>query len=358
MRRPALAFGSAEASRPHPVGHVLHPLVPPPFRYRWTVSNLCRGKPPPRWGLVADLLQPLITLIHHTDEEVLVDACWALSYLCEPSERINFLIGTGALPRLTALLGHSSPSVQTPALRCIGNVATGTAEQTQAVLACDALSAFGRLIDSGKKELKKEACWIVSNVAAGSALQIDGVCASGLIPPLIRLVCEEEFDIRKEAAYALCNACSGASQQTLSGLVYHGVVGSLCPLLSAPDVELIFAVLEALGAALEGGEAGANGGDNRVVQLVEEAGGCEQLEALQMHENPDVYAKVRPPRRIDAPPRARRPPPRAVGRGRFVSLTRARVPCASSHSPPPRVSTHRRRICSTPTLGRPTRRTR
>ena len=94
----------------------------------WTISNLCRGKPPPRWGLVSDLLPPLVTLIHHTDEEVLVDACWALSYLCEPPERINVLIATGALPRLTALVGHTSPNVQTPALRCIGNVATGTAE--------------------------------------------------------------------------------------------------------------------------------------------------------------------------------------------------------------------------------------
>lgn len=36
----------------------------------WTVSNLCRGKPPPRWGLVAELLAPLITLLHHSDEEV------------------------------------------------------------------------------------------------------------------------------------------------------------------------------------------------------------------------------------------------------------------------------------------------
>jgi len=110
----------------------------------WTISNLCRGKPPPRWQLVSSLLQPLVTLIHHTDEEVLVDACWSLSYLCEPPERINFLIATGALPRLTVLLGHVSPNVQTPALRCIGNVATGNAEQTEAVLACDALTAFGR----------------------------------------------------------------------------------------------------------------------------------------------------------------------------------------------------------------------
>ena len=131
--------------------------------------------PPPRWGLVAGLLHPLVALLHHTDEEVLADACWSLSYLCEPPERIDFLIATGALPRLTALLGHTSPNVQAPALRCIGNVATGNAEQTQAVLACDALGAFGRLIDAGKKDLKKEACWIISNIAAGSAAQIDAV---------------------------------------------------------------------------------------------------------------------------------------------------------------------------------------
>ena len=69
-------------------------------------------------------------------------------------------------------------------------------------------------------------------------------------------------------------------------------VHSLCALLNAPDVELIFAVLEGLGAALDAGEAGANGGANRCVQLFEEAGGCDRLEALQEHENPDIYAKA------------------------------------------------------------------
>ena len=72
-------------------------------------------------------------LIHQVDEEVLVDACWALSYMSEPADRIGHLIVAGVLPRLVMLLGHTSPNVQTPALRCIGNVATGTAEQTQAV---------------------------------------------------------------------------------------------------------------------------------------------------------------------------------------------------------------------------------
>jgi len=54
----------------------------------------------------------------------------------------------------------------------------------------------------------------------------------------------------------------------------------------------VFAVLEALSAVLDAGEAGAEGGMNRCVHLVEEAGGCERLEALQSHANADIYAKA------------------------------------------------------------------
>jgi Karyopherin (importin) alpha len=36
----------------------------------WTLSNLCRGKPPPRLGLVEGCFQKLVVLLHHDDEEV------------------------------------------------------------------------------------------------------------------------------------------------------------------------------------------------------------------------------------------------------------------------------------------------
>lgn len=261
----------------------------------WTISNLCRGKPPPRWELIAGVLAPLVQLCYHTDEEVLVDACWALSYICEPADRIDLILHSGALPKLTSLLGHTSPNVQTPALRCIGNITSGSAEQTQAVLQCDALTAVGPLLTSGKKELKKEACWLISNITAGSCSMIDAVCASGMVPALLHLVVEEEFDIKKEAAYALCNACVGGSLATVSGLVFHGVIAALCPLLEAPDVEVLLAVVEALGACLDAGDKSRQAsadGSNRCVQLVDEAGGVEKLEALQMHENSVVFTKT------------------------------------------------------------------
>ena len=263
----------------------------------WTISNLCRGKPPPRWPLIAPLLGPLVQLLHHTDEEVLVDAAWALSYVCEPSDRIHHLLeAPGALPRLVELLGHPSAAVQTPALRCIGNVAAGSAEQTQMVIASAALPAIGALLASAKKDLKKEATWLVSNLTAGSEAQIAAVCSSGLVPALVAVVAAEEFDIRKEAAYALCNAVLGGSMATISGLVALGVLPSLCECLASPDVDLIHAVLDALAAALEAGELGRQaappGAPNACVHIIDECGGVEKLEELQAHENAAVYDKA------------------------------------------------------------------
>ena len=263
----------------------------------WTISNMCRGKPPPRWGLVALALPLLQTLIFSTDEEVLVDACWALSYLSEPPDRVQAVIDAGALPRIVELLGHVSPLVQTPALRVLGNVATGSAQQTQALLECDGLSRLGTMLHSSKKEVRKEACWIVSNITAGPLAHVQSVCTAGLVPRLVELSSagREDFEVRKEAVYALCNACGGDSAQVLSGLVASGVVQPFSDLLECADASLLLAVLEALEALLGAGAAAVAAGateQNACAVIFDEVGGLPKLEALQSHQNEEVYKKA------------------------------------------------------------------
>uniref|UniRef100_A0A452Y1N4 IBB domain-containing protein n=1 Tax=Aegilops tauschii subsp. strangulata TaxID=200361 RepID=A0A452Y1N4_AEGTS len=71
----------------------------------WTLSNFCRGKPQPNFEQVKPALTALQRLIHSQDEEVLTDACWALSYLSDgTNDKIQSVIESGVFPRLVELL--------------------------------------------------------------------------------------------------------------------------------------------------------------------------------------------------------------------------------------------------------------
>lgn len=83
---------------------------------------------------------------------------------------------------------HLSVCFQTPSLRAIGNIVTGTDEQTQTVLDSGALSMFHKLLPHKKCNVQKEAAWTLSNITAGQHSQIQEVINSGLVPDLVKLL--------------------------------------------------------------------------------------------------------------------------------------------------------------------------
>ncbi|ETV84452.1 hypothetical protein, variant [Aphanomyces astaci] len=193
----------------------------------WTLSNFCRGKPAPPYDLVRPALSTLAQLIFSQDEEVLTDACWALSYLSDGgNEKIQAVIEAGVCKRLIELLMHPSPSVQTPALRAVGNIVTGDDIQTQVMLNLNVLSCLTALLHSPKKGIRKEACWTVSNITAGNAQQIQTIFDHDIFPVLIDYLGTADFDIKKEAAWAVSNATSGSAEQ-IRYLVHLGILYSI-----------------------------------------------------------------------------------------------------------------------------------
>ncbi|KAG6647964.1 hypothetical protein I3843_07G112300 [Carya illinoinensis] len=263
----------------------------------WTLSNFCRGKPPPSFDQTKPAIPALERLIHSNDEEVLTDACWALSYLSDgTNDKIQAVIDAGVCPRLIELLLHPSPTVLIPALRTVGNIVTGDDMQTQCIINHQALPRLLNLLTQNyKKSIKKEACWTISNITAGNINQIQAVIEAGIIGPLLQLLQNAEFEIKKEAAWALSNATSGGTHDQIKYFVSQGCIKPLCDLLICPDPRIVTVCLEALENILKVGEAENNVNNtdgNFYAQLIDDADGLDKIENLQTHDNNEIYEKA------------------------------------------------------------------
>jgi len=258
----------------------------------WAISNLCRGKPQPDFNMVVHCIPCLNYLLQSSDEEVLTDACWAVSYLTDDNTstnaKIQAVIDGGIAPKVVKLLGHHLPKIQTPALRAVGNIVTGTDKQTQLVLNNGALALFLPLLVSPKRSIRKEACWAISNVTAGNEEQIEAVLEANIIPSLINLLRTDEFNVQKEATWAISNITNNGKKRHMRYLVKQGVFPPLVEVLKCQDPKIILVALEGIDNLLKVGASDSDG-ENTFVDIIAGCGGVDQIEMLQRHDNEEIY---------------------------------------------------------------------
>eukprot|EP01105_Mastigella_eilhardi_P001243 TRINITY_DN11522_c0_g1_i1.p1 TRINITY_DN11522_c0_g1~~TRINITY_DN11522_c0_g1_i1.p1 ORF type:complete len:239 (+),score=60.99 TRINITY_DN11522_c0_g1_i1:928-1644(+) len=204
---------------------------------------------------------------------------------------MNQLLASSELwEKLITLVEHADTAVQIAALRVLGNFITVPNGMKQVA---PLMLVLERLLNSSKSCVTRETCWCLSNIAAGTREQVEALMASDLVvPQLVRLLGGNDMDARKEACWCLCNLITGRVPTFVRRIVSQDCVGPLLAMLDCNDTQLMCIVLDALQVVLCVGETLAGSGGNPFVPLVQAENGEYVLTRLLDHDCDEIWPKA------------------------------------------------------------------
>ncbi|XP_077578040.1 importin subunit alpha-3 [Stigmatopora nigra] len=210
---------------------------------------------------------------------------------------IDDLIESGILPILVHCLDRDdNPSLQFEAAWALTNIASGTSEQTQAVVDSHAVPRFLRLLQSPHQNVCEQAVWALGNIIGDGPQCRDYVIGLGVVKPLLSFISPSipiPITFLRNVTWVMVNLCrhkdppppmetiqeilpalrllihhtdvnilvdtvwalsylTDAGNEQIQMVIDSGIVPHLVPLLSQQEVKVQTAALRAVGNIVTG----------------------------------------------------------------------------------------------------------
>lgn len=116
----------------------------------------------------------------------------------------------------------------------------------------------------------------------------------GIVDKLIQILLLDDTEIKKEAVWAVSNCTASATFTQFNALVEKGIIKALLSTLKMNEARVLAVALEGLDNILRSGQDhfSKQGAENRFALQLENDGGLEMIEELQMHPNHQIYQRA------------------------------------------------------------------
>lgn len=222
------------------------------------------------------------------NDEILVDATWALSYCSDGGHRtVPHIMQTGITGKIIELMAHQNSTIAIPALRACGNFVTGSDDQTETVIHAGVLPVLDGLMSHAENMIRKEAVWTLSNICAGNESQVKLIIELGIIDKLVQMTFSDVLDVQRESVWSLSNCTALKQPDIIRVLVEKDIIKAMSTWLEKNDSKTLVVILEGLTNILHVGKS--TFGHSVFQDKVEECGALDSLENLQEYPNQHVY---------------------------------------------------------------------